>query len=205
MYQALHATSATLQQFLTAQIVADTFLGSAAAPFIVRGMSVSLQTPREMLEAGREGVSLWLYRVVRDEQRLNARPRRPSPTTIEHRPLPLRLHYLVTPITTRANLGDPDTEQYLLGKVLQTFHTTPLFRGADLKAELTGSEAELNVRLEPLGLDEISGVWQALEGSYQLSVSYEVSLVDVDSARAADTRMPVLQVITEPGVIVGAS
>ena len=107
MYQALHATSLTLQQFLTGQILSDTFLAGAAAPFTVRGMSVSLQTPREMLDAGREGVSLWLYRVMRDDLRLNDPPRRTSPTTVAHRPLPVRLHYLVTPITTRANLGDP--------------------------------------------------------------------------------------------------
>ncbi len=40
MYQALHATSLTLQQFLTGQILSDTFLAGAAAPFTVRGMSV---------------------------------------------------------------------------------------------------------------------------------------------------------------------
>jgi hypothetical protein len=205
MYQALHATSVTLQQFITAQILSDSFLSAAAAPFTVRGMSVSLQTPREMLDAGREGISLWLYRVTRDEQRLNDPPRRTSATTFVQRPLPLRLHYLVTPITTRANLGDPDTEQYLIGKVLQSFHSMATLRGADLKGELTGTDAELCVRLEALGLDEISRIWEALEGSYQLSVSYEVSLVDIDSAREPDQRTPVLQVLAETGPIVGGA
>jgi ribose transport system substrate-binding protein len=106
---------------------------------------------------------------------------------------------------TRDNLGDPDTEQYLLGKVLQSFHSTPMLRGATLKGELTGTEAELSVRLESLGLDEISRVWEALEGPYQLSVSYEVTLVDIDSAREPDNRTPVLQVLTEMGPIVGMS
>jgi hypothetical protein len=203
MYQALHATSLTLQQFATAQIKADTFLSGAAAPFTVRGMAVSLQTPREMQEAGKEGVSLWLYRVVRDDQRLNDPARRATPTTFAHQPLPMRLHYLATPITTRENLGDPDTEQYLLGKLLQTFHTTPMLRGADLRGELQGTDAELSVRLESLGLDEISRVWEALEGSYQLSVSYEVTLVDIDSARQPEKGSPVLQVLAETGAIVG--
>src|SRR5262249_4803471 len=139
------------------------------------------------------------------DHRRNDPPRPTSPTTFAHKPLPMRLHYLVTPITTRANLGDPDTEQYLLGKVLQSFHTTPTMRGADLKGELTGTEAELSVRLETLGLDEISRVWEALEGSYQLSISYEVALVDIDSAREPDNRTPVLHVLTDTGSIVGAS
>ena len=38
---------------------------------------------------------------------------------------------------------------------------------------------ELKVRLEPLTLEEITRVWEALEGSYQLSVSYEVSVVNI--------------------------
>lgn len=205
MYQALHATSLTLLQFLTAQIAVDTFLSAATAPFTARGMSVSLQTPREMSDAGREGISLWLYRVMRDDQRLNDPPRRTNPTTFAQRPLPMRLHYLVTPITTRDNLGDPDTEQYLLGKVLQSFHTTPMLRGAALRGELTGTDAELSVRLETLALDEVSRVWEALEGPLQLSVSYEVTLVDIDSAREPDRRTPVVRVLTETGPIVGIS
>ena len=204
MYQALHATSVTLQQFLLDQITADPFLAGSSAPFTVRGMVVSLQTPEEMTESGREGVSLWLYRVMRDDQRLNDPPRRVSPTTFAPPPLPLRLHYLVTPITTRENLGDPDTEQYLLGKVMQSLHSHPMLRGADLRAELLGTEATLHVRLEQLDLDQISRVWDALEGSLQLSVSYEVSLVDIDSAREPDSRVPVLSVLTEFGTVVGA-
>jgi hypothetical protein len=202
MYQALHATSVTLRQFITAQIMADAFLSGPTAPFTTRGMSVSLQTPTEMTDAGREGISLWLYRVMRDDQRLNDPERRINPTTFARRPLPMRLHYLVTPITTRENLGDPDTEQYLLGKVLQSFHTRPLLRGADLGGELAGSDAELRVRLETLELDQISLVWDALEGAYQLAVSYEVTLVDIDSARQPDQRTPVVEVVADIGPIV---
>src|ERR1044071_6597552 len=98
MFQALHATSVTLQHFITAQITSDPFLAGPSTPFTLLGMMVSLQTPPEMIDAGREGVSLWLYRVMRDDQRLNEPPRRLTATTFAPRPLPLRLHYLVTPI-----------------------------------------------------------------------------------------------------------
>ena len=205
MYQALHATSVTLQQFVTAEITGDSFLAGPTAPFTTRGMTVSLQTPTEMIEAGTEGVSLWLYRVIRDDQRLNDPPRRLSATTFAAAPLPMRLHYLITPITTRANLGDPDTEQYLLGKILQSFHTRPTLRGSDLRGELTGTDASLHVRLEALDLDDFARVWDALEGSYQLSVSYEVALVDIASAREPDSRSPVLSALAETGHIVSAS
>jgi hypothetical protein len=205
MYQALHATSLTLQQFVLGQITADTFLAGPTAPFTTRGMMVSLQTPSEMSEAGREGLSLWLYRVVRDELRLNDAPRRLTAMTAMPVPLPVRLHYLVTPITSRQNLGDPDTEQYLLGKVMQCFYSHPVMSGADLQGELVGTDAQLHVRLESLDLDEITRVWDALDGSYQLSVSYEVALVEIAAALEPESRSPVLEVLAEIGSVVGTS
>lgn len=205
MYQAVHAISSSLKQFLEAEIKADTFLFAPTAPFRVRGMIVSLNTPKEMQDNGKEGVSLWLYRVVRDEQRLNDPPVRISATQYSPAPLPLRLYYLVTPLTTRTNLGDPDTEQYLLGKVLQSLHSHPVLRGADLRGELVGADAEVHMRLETLGLDEMSRIWEALEGSYQLSVSYEVGLVKIDSALEPQSRVPVQQVLAEVGQIASAT
>jgi hypothetical protein len=203
MYQSVIATSKTLQQLLEAQIKADPILFGLMSPFRVRGMKVLLNTPQEMTDGNHEGLSVWLYRIVRDDQRLNDPPTRPTPFTIKRPPLPLRLHYLVTPMTTRTNDGDPETEQYLMGKVLQIFHSRPRVRGADLKAELAGTDAELNVRLESLSLDEISRVWEALEGSYQLSVSYEVSVIDIASAIEPEGVSPVTIVLPEYGTIVG--
>jgi hypothetical protein len=202
MYQALHATSATLQKFLDDRIKADTFLYAVNAPYRQRSMVVALNTPKEMDENRQEGISLWLYRVVRDDQRLNDPPLRVDPQTLHEPPLPLRLHYLVTPITSRTNKGDPDTEQYLLGKVLQALHSAPVLRGEALRGELAGSGAELHVRLESLGLEELTRVWDALEGSYQLSVSYEISVVNIDTGVQPLKIAPVQQVQARTGLIV---
>src|SRR5688572_12368981 len=106
MYQAIHATSATLQHLILSEITADAFLAAPTAPFTMRGMTVLLNTPEEMLDVPREGVSLWLYRIIRDESRLNDPPRRISATEWRPAPLPLRLHYLITPVTERVTLGD---------------------------------------------------------------------------------------------------
>jgi hypothetical protein len=199
MYQALHATSQTLAVFLESQIKGDPFFFSPGRPFLDRGMHVLLNTPSEMLDNNDEGISLWLYRVVCDETRRNDPARRVSATQSKPAPLPLRLHYLVTPITTREHDGDPDTEQYLLGKVLQLFHTKPFFFGADLQGELTGTPAELQVTLDSMSLDDITRVWDALEGSYQLSVSYQVGIVDIDSALEPEGVSPVLVALPQFG------
>src|SRR5213592_4673068 len=122
MFQALNATSTTLADFLQTSIDADPFFGTPGHPWRDRNMHVRLQTPTEMRDnTDDEGLSFWLYRVVRDEERVNDPARRISPTQLRPPPLPMRLHYLVTPLTSRDNAGDPDTEQYALGKVLQLF------------------------------------------------------------------------------------
>ena len=166
-------------------------------------MVVSLATPQEMNEKPAEGLSVWLYRIIRDEQRLNDPPVRISPTELRPPPLPVRLHYLMTPVTNEQT-GDAETEQLILGKVLQLFHSHPVLGGADLQAEFTGTEVELHVRLEPLMLEEITRIWEALEGSYQLSVSYEISVVSIMPELEPEQVSPVMISMPEHGLIVSS-
>src|SRR5579871_1099889 len=191
MYTALRSTSLTLRSFLEDQFKAEPDLRPFFDPGSGGTMKVSLRTPQEMVNAGLECVSLWLYRVVRDEQTLNTPPLRVTPTLTRQPPLPMRLHYLVTPLTAAQTVHGSGTEQVVLGKVLQLFHDKPRLSGSDLKDGLVGTDYELNVRLETMSLEEITRVWEGLEGSYQLSVSYEVSVVDIESAVAPERVAPV--------------
>src|SRR4051794_31238140 len=167
MYTSIRATSQTLAEYLRQGLISDPQL----APFFDSGaggtMVVSMSTPEEMSENNVEGLSVWLYRVARDEERLNQPPDRIAYNQLRRTPLPLRLHYLMTPITASDLAGGPETEQLVLGKVLQVFHDHPLMHGTDLQGELSGTNAELAVRLEAMTLDEIARVWDALDGSYQ--------------------------------------
>ena len=198
MYTALRSASKTIAQFLDVRFKADALLSGF---FTVGGMVVSLATPQEMTEKPAEGLSVWLYRVIRDDQRLNDPPLQVSATELLPPPLPLRLHYLITPVTNRKT-GDPETGQLILGKVLQILNGRPVLRGTDLAAEFSGTEAELHMRLEALSLEEITRVWEALEGSYQLSVSYEVSVVDIASDLEPEHVSPVQVFLPEYGIVV---
>jgi len=206
MYTALRATSQTLAAYIRQRLEADLNL----APFFTSGsggnMVVSLNTPQEMTQdTPQQGVSVWLYRVIRDEQRLNAPPERLGPNQLRYPPLPLCLHYLVTPvIDSNGNRAGPEVEQTVLGKVLQIFHDHPRLRGTDLQDDFSGTAVELHVRLEPLTLEEITRVWEGLHSSYQLSVSYEVSVVNIASAMEPESVSPVQVVLPEYGVIVSA-
>jgi hypothetical protein len=202
MYTSLRATSQTLAAYLRQQFAADPRLRSLFHPGSGGSMQVSLNTPKEMADNHVQGLSIWLYRLVRDEERLNAPPQRLDPEMLLRPPLPLRLHYLMTPITAE-RAQNAVTEQEILGKVLQLFHDQPSLRGTLLQDELAGTDVELNIRLESMSLDETSRVWEALEGSYQLSVSYEVSVVEIASALEPEHVRPIRIALPEYGLIVG--
>ena len=164
-------------------------------------MVVSLANPQEMVTEQVEGLSLWLYRVARDEDRLNAPPQRETARDRRLTPLPLRLHYLVTPVVRPSVANAAELEQTVLGKAMQSLHDHPGFRGPDLQGDFSGTTVEFQMRLEPMSLEEITRVWNALDESYQLSVSYEASVIVVRSERV-EAVVPVEVAIPQTAVIV---
>lgn len=197
MYTALTSASTTIAAYLRHRLETDP---SLSIFFSGGTMTVSLNNPQEMNDANREGLSLWLYRIVRDDQRLNVPPRRLDPVQHRRPPLPLRLHYLVTPLVGAATPDSPELEQRVLGKVLQSLHDHPIFRGTDLEDDLRGTDVEFHARIEPMTLEEITRVWNALDQSYQLSVSYEVSVLEIES-EIVDAVSPVAVVESQYGVM----
>jgi hypothetical protein len=191
MFTHILAASLTLQSVLKNSFVADIGLAQLFGPSGTA--TVSLATPDGMEAAGATGLSMWLYRLIRDDQTLNRPARRVAANQIRRHPLPLRLHYLMTPILTASsnNTPAPETEQLIIGRVLQTLHDDPLISGPDLQGTYVGTGVELAARLETLGLDETSRIWEGLERSYQLSVSYEVTVVVIASELAPIAVTPV--------------
>ena len=88
----------------------------------------------------------------------------------------LQLYYLVTPI-----MNDALTRHTVLGRVLQVFHDHSILRGTDLQGVLENSGTQLRVNLEALTIEELSLVWDALSEPYQLSVTYLVQVIKIDS------------------------
>jgi hypothetical protein len=198
---ALRATSRTIADFLQARFESDPDLGTLfSAPGLMR---VYLNSPTQMTGA-RAGLSVWLYQVVRDESTLNRLPQRISPVLTRRVPLPVKLHYLFTPITNDDGDDAPETEQVILGKVLQCFHDHPQLVGVDLRDDFEGTDAKVTVRLEPLSVDQMSRIWDALEASFQICVSYEVTVVDIETSNQPELGPPVRIPLPEVGVIVGA-
>lgn len=185
-FTALRAVSLTLQALLDAEIT------QSSDPQL-KGVQVFLQSPKVVREKEKTGISVWLYRVQREPDTLNRPPERIGPSQVRHRPMPLTLHYLVC-----ALLDEPKDEQAILGKVVQVFHDRAIVRGSALKDSLQGEDLELRLVLEALTLEELARVWDALNEPYQLSLSYVVQVVTIDSDRDVVQRPPVLAGITRP-------
>ena len=198
MSAALLAASQTLQAVLLARCQEDPVLRVLFPPI---GVSVvSLASPDGMVELQQTGLSVWLYRLARDEQRLNQPRRRVPADSVEHVPLPMRLYYLITPMM-RGAAGDPapETDQQLLGLVLRAFHDRPLLAGIDLAGALAGTDRELAVRLESADIEEIARIWDTLDEPFRTSLCYEAGIVEVDSARPTEAGPPVLSAWHAPG------
>ena len=199
MHQALVGTTETLVSFLHARLSSDATLG----PFFTGTRVVSPATPEEMEKGNQEGLSIWLYRVVRDDNRLNDPPVRVSITESHKPPLPLRLHYLVTPLVRIANINAWQLEQLIMGKVMQALHDHAHFSGTDLSGPLAGTDSEFRLRLETLTLEELTRIWDALNRPYQLSISYEAAVVLIDSEQGEQASPvfiaePVTAIIVQP-------
>jgi len=167
MNTSIRAISLTLRELVAAHLKTDVNLRVFFDSSGGGTMLVSLLAPEE-LAANNEGVSLWLYRIERDEQTLNLPPRRSARDRLLHEPLPLKLHYLVVPVVDVKQRPDgPELEQNIVGAVMQVLHDHPLLRGTDLKGDLAGSSEEIHVRLESLDLDQVSRMWEALEHRQQ--------------------------------------
>ena len=183
-----------MSDFTAVRAVTETLFGILQAGITnsadpqLQGVPIDLRSPKEMREAnGVTGVSLWLYRITRDADTLNRPPERISPNQYRRSALPLHLYYLVTPLVTK-----PEDRQTLIGRVLQLFNDNSVLSGATLADSLAGSQEAFRVTLETLTLEELTRVWHSLAEPYDLSVSYEVQVVSIDSDLEAVETPPVM-------------
>lgn len=185
-YTAIRAVTRSLRELLRQNI-------TLSSDPELAGVGIDLRSPKEMREDNdAQGVSLWLYRVVRNGHLLNQPPERDAANRLRGRPLPVNLYYLVTPIAATS-----DDEQLLLGRVLQVFNDHATIRGTLLTDALQNGSEEFRLTLEPLSLEELTRVWDALKEPYQTSVSYLVQVVEIDSALEPALVGPVTSFETE--------
>lgn len=132
-------------------------------------------------------LSLYLYRVTMNEHVRNSAPRyRPLAQDV---PLSLDLHYLLTVWTDSAS-----TEHFLLAWAMREIYLNPALNASSLTGIANWGQQDI-IQLIPAELsnEDLMRIWDALEPSYHLSVSYIARVVRIDADTGPDARPVVAQ------------
>jgi hypothetical protein len=176
-YTVISDVSEGLKQILFTEFSKDAVIRNVVG---TSDAAIVFTNPTQTAQNSSNRLSLWLYQITENEFLKNQPPARGSSAdTIQFPPLPLNLHYLITPF---AATGQADL--LLLGKTMQVLHENAMVLLNDPARELA---EELRVVLCSLQLDQLSRIWEALREPYRLSVTYEVRVTRVDSQHATTT------------------
>jgi hypothetical protein len=123
-------------------------------------------------------ISLFLFRVTVNEHLRNI-PRASLPSGRAMRmevPLSLDLHYLLSVWSDKA-----EDEHFLLAWTMQELYLRPVLDGSSLIGDAQWQPEDV-VQILPaeLSTEDIMRIWDALEPSYRLSVSYVARVLRID-------------------------
>jgi hypothetical protein len=124
-------------------------------------------------------LTLFLYEIVEDgsvKNRPHVRTGAPPDVIVRKPPLALKLKYLVTPWSSSR-----ETEQEMLGRVMQVLYDGAVLTGPQLLGDLQNTATSLKITLAALDLEERTRIWHAIQHPYRLSVNYEVRVVNIAS------------------------
>lgn len=166
--------------------------------------SLKVDVTARPLDKARNGAStnqinLFLYQTVADAALVNMpMPGRGKPGESGLPPLPLTLYYLISSY----GQNDDDIESHrLLGLAMSVLHDHPLLGSVEIHdaclADLAASDLHnqierIRITREPMSVDEMSKLWMTFKSEYRISAAYQISVVLIESTRAAKTPLPVL-------------
>ena len=146
-----------------------------------------------------EQLNIFLYQtMLNGSLRNTTMPHQVRPGETGHPPLALNLFYL---ITAYGQDDDDSSGHKLLGRAMTALHDHPVLSREDIfkatESPLPDSDLHLQVeRLritpQPMPLEEMSKLWTTFQTQFRISAAYQVSVVLIESTRAARTPLPAL-------------
>lgn len=143
-------------------------------------------------------INLFLYQVLPNAAWRNMDiPQRVRSGETAIPPLALNLSYMLTAY----GQGDDDSLGHrLLGHAMSIFYDHPLLGAQEIRdalpsaidSDLENQIERVRITLQPLSVEEIFRLWSGFLTQYRISVSYEISVVLIESSRAVKTPLPVL-------------
>jgi Pvc16 N-terminal domain len=163
---------------------------------------IALVSPKS---AGTNLLTLFLYKVTENPDLKNAQRlivEQPNGTLVQRRaPLSLDTHYLLTAHTPDG--GDLLAAHQALSRAMRVFYDNGVLQGSLLRSDnpSTGltEQSILRVTLNPISVEDMTRIWSVFPDTpYEISVTYLVTPVEIDSARDV-TGAPVVDQIHEQG------
>ncbi len=187
---AIGAVTATLRSLLETEIAQE---GG--------GLRVTTLPPEKAQTFGQADgdgrINLFLYHTQISPAWRNADPpRQVKPNESGFAPLGLDLSYLLTAYE-RTDGDSTVLAHRLLGRAMLILHDHPLLGADEIRAvvpenDLADQIERVRITPQPMSLEELSKLWMIFQTGYRISAAYQVSLVLIDSRRAARTPLPVL-------------
>lgn len=139
-----------------------------------------------------EGITIYLYLVTANTTRRNMPPRISPNGKRTRPPLPLDLHFLITPWSISA-----DTQLSFLGWAMRVLDDTPIIAANYLNYDFPGKEVfhpEETVELlfNPIPIQDMAPLWEDLHQVKMMpSVTYVARLVPIESEEEVSEGAPV--------------
>jgi hypothetical protein len=159
------------------------------------GARFELYQARQFREPMDEGISLYLFRVIPSTVRRQLPGRVDAQGRRTRQPLPLDLHYLLTPWARSAV-----RQHRLLGWALRTLEDTPtlpaglLNHHASPETDTFLPEETVTLVHEPLSLQDLLNIWEVGKPNLQVSTTYVARLVALESTLHEPALSPVADV-----------
>lgn len=181
---AIAAVTATLRSLLTAAL----------------GIGDVTTKPLDKARTGlADQVNIFLYQtMVNGSLRNMPMPHQVKPGETSFPPLALNLFYL---ITAYGQDDDDASGHQLLGRAMIALHDHAVLSREDIfnATESPLPDSDLHVQVErlritpqPMPLEEMSKLWTTFQTQFRISAAYQISVVLIESKRAATTPLPVL-------------
>jgi hypothetical protein len=185
---AIAAVTATLRALLDKRLNAPA-AADPSSDALLAGTVVTTRPPDEAQgRSDAKQLNLFLYRASLDGALRNngAMP-----------PLPLTLHYLVTPYVRDDQQDSTYLSERLLGRAMSILHDHPVLGPAEIEAALPGNDLHRQVERvrvvpETLSAEELSKLWACFQAKFRVSACYQVAAVLIDSVRPTPAPLPVL-------------
>jgi len=157
---------------------------------LVPVVPVTILAPDE--PGGGRRINLFLYRVQENaflrNQQWQLNPKDTSKLVAP--PLPLNLSYLLTPYAANDPTLGNATVHEILGEAMRVFYQFADVPDVHLAGDLAVARERIKIAPSDIDLEELSQVWGTFSQPFRLSVSYEVSVVQVDQSASTERPLP---------------